>query len=76
MPYSDPEKRRACHRASDKRRRPRVLAYRKRQRREARYEAAGGELAYLIAEQAKDAQRFQIKYGPDFEDRSPVEWVA
>lgn len=34
------------------------------------------ELEALIREQARDAQRFQIKYGPDFEDRSPVEWVA
>ena len=76
MPYSDPEKRRACHRASDKRCRPRVLDYRKHKRREAKYEAAGGELAYLIAEQARDARTYRVKHGPAFLDVSPVEWVA
>ena len=70
MPYKDPEKRRACHRASDKRRRAQVLAYRKRRRLEALWAAYGGELAYLIAEQERDARTFRIKHGPEFLDAS------
>ena len=76
MPYADPEDRRAAHRKSDRTHRARVLAYRKRKRLEARWAAYGGELRFLIAEQARDARTYQVKHGPAFLDASPVEWVA
>ena len=76
MPYSDPEARRAAHRRSDKLHRPRVLAYRHRKRLEARWAVYGGELGYLIEEQARDARTYQIKHGPNFLDVSPARLIA
>lgn len=52
-------------------------AQRKRERRrerrqEAKLKARGGELEYLIAEQARDDRTTQIKFGPEFKDYSSV----
>jgi len=76
MPYLDPEARRAAHRKSDKKNRARVLAYRRRKRLEARWKPYGGELGYLIAEQARDARTYRIKHGPQFLDVSSARLVA
>lgn len=76
MPYADPDARRACHRRSDKARRARVLAYRKRRRLEALWASYGGELGYLVAMQQRDARTYRIKHGPEFLDLSVVEWAA
>ena len=36
----------------------------------------GGELGYLVAEQARDARTYRIKYGPAFLDVSSARLVA
>jgi hypothetical protein len=76
MPYLDPEARRKAHRASDIRHRARILAYRKRGRLAALWASYGGELGYLVAEQARDARTYRIKYGPAFLDVSSARLVA
>jgi hypothetical protein len=72
MPYKDPEARRACHRRCDKKRRAKVLAYRKNQRAiyraVHRYDDWGGELNFLIAQQAKDDRTYCIKYAHTFNE--------
>lgn len=45
---------------------------RQKRRQEAKFTARGGELEYLIAEQARDDKTFQVKFGPEFKDYSPV----
>lgn len=71
MPYKNIEDRRACHRKSDKNRRAKVLEYRKKQRLQAKYTKFGGELNYLIAQQAKDDRTFQIKSTPSYNEEFP-----
>jgi len=72
MPYSDPAARRAAHRRSDLKHRPRVLVYRK-VRRAALRALGGSELTRLIAAQAADARRYRIKGGPEFWDVYRIE---
>lgn len=71
VPYKDLKARRDCHRKSDKNRRAKVLEYRKNQRLQEKYARFGGELNYLIAEQAKDDRTYCIKHGVSFNEEFP-----